>query len=584
MKEIAVDRIPDLQSDNANPRDPSSPGFIFFDDKPMPRWERELLDHFDDLDSKRSEKRDCRTPVKTSSNDREYRLIMPKFRPELGHMIINTGPFMKNEQLVGPSPIDGEYRPLVRQYQLVKVRRLHEKGTSRRIVEYVGEDYVDPCIDEHHRWMKARREAKWYINFIRRTTPDPRQRIMDALTRVELSQRSFSSHLRKGLSQFLSPGQVTVAWSGFSPLKALRSAFDKPDATKITKTTVLNKTRIETKVNRYYGLGWSKTEIEWVKHPFKAKKVETIVCPKKARQIATWNLIHSIASYPKLRYDREHRLATRTLFHNPDGTFRLNKSKSERSPMSAKAAYVKVHGVDPKHVMYNRVRVESWNKEWLRQRNIDPLQIGKHFFSVSTRLPSTEAPSSYYDPSPDYEQVIDDDGYWSSRYRWLKGRLKRVVNNTIPEGAHRLTVSEFEYAHLSGAQLAEDDPGELAIDLEEHGHHHENQDDRLRDQDDGLPRRSHQSLCEEEQELLGWLVRSNLDNIADLLTVDWAKLQEFDQVTFQEAALTNLDPSGDNKEWRDLCEYITSTIGDNRFSHKLIKRLALFLASVERSR
>ena len=360
----------------------------------------------------------------------------------------------------------------------------------------------------------------------------------------------------------------------------MRSAFDKPDATKITKTSILKCTRTETKVNRWWGLGWSKTEIEWIEHPFKTKRIEDITCPKQVEQIVAWDLIHTLTGFPKLRYDREHRLARRTLFHNPDGTFRLNTSKSERSPDAAKAAFAKKHNIPLRRCDYQRVRMDSWNEEWLRQRNLDPLTIGKHFFAVSERIPSDEATSNYYDPYPDYIEVIDEDGNWINKYRWFKGSLKKVINDTVPKGSHRLTVRDFEYALLSGAPVEEDEIGDCAASFEYHEHLHDNQDDRLLDEDDGEPHRAIHSLCEEEQLLHHWLMSAGLEGLAKILTMDFTQQLSLNPHT-TEPLYNLLQPIGDNEHWAELRDYILASLGKNRYSHTILKALAEFLSSAE---
>ena len=456
-----------------------------------------------------------------------------------------------------------------------KLIEASERKSAKR-----GPDWVDPEIDKYHARMRVRMLEIWLTSWYKRNAPDPRIKIVLGLMAAELNPNSVISKIREGLKDYLTPGQIEEAWIRLSPYRAIRDALQRPIPDKETRIETVTMTRYEPTFER---TGAFMRTVKFVtnRHHWVAQRETVYVCPKQADELATWQLIHKWMGYPTLPYEKEYRPSRRTLYANPDGTVFLNKTTRERSPIQAKKAFAKRHNLPEEKVMVERVHMEQWNEDWLRQHKLDRITCGNHLFVVSARKLSNEAPSQYYDLNPTFIEIVEDDGTWTTQYSYTKGKLHAVETlNAIPHGAHRLTVREFERAIISGAALIVNDIDNVATNYEEA---EDNPDDRERS-DDNLPRRSVAMLPEAEQLLHAWLINAELNDLADMLTVD------FDNIPRNEATmesrtivtiLNTLQPSVHNEHWMDLVDFIHVTVNNDDYAWKIIKTLTTLLSQLE---
>ena len=445
-------------------------------------------------------------------------------------------------------------------------------------------DWVDPEIDRYHARIRVRTLEIWLANWYKRNAPDPRIELVLGLMAAELNPNSVISKIREGLKDYLTPGQIEEAWIRLSPYRAIRDALQRPSVVNTLKSDYVNLTRHEPVVKYYRANDGPEANIRVfyeAKHSWKAQRETVYVCPKQAGELNTWHLIHKWMGYPTRPYETEYRPSRRTLYANPDGSKFLNTTTRERSPIQAKKAFSKRHKIPEDRVMVERVHMEQWNEDWLRQHKLNAVTIGKHLFVVSARKLSNEAPSQYYDPNPTFIETLDDKGKWVTQYSYTIGRLHAVgPNTTIPHGAHRLTVREFERAVISGADLIEDDIDDVATNYEEA---EDNPDDRERSADN-LPRRSVAKLPEAEQMLHAWLLNAELHDIADMLTVDFDNIPRNEESMEAHTICTiinTLQPSVHNERWNDLVDFIHTTVKNEGYAWTIIKTLTLLLAQLE---
>lgn len=132
-----------------------------------------------------------------------------------------------------------------------------------------------------------------------------------------------------------------------------------------------------------------------------------------------------------------------TVFLNPDG--KRYSCKRADYPMRGKQAYEAKHDI-PDDYKVSVTVVGSSN------RDIHAV--------VGLERKKDAIASSYYDPTPSYEDVWDrDTDTVVSRYRWVDSTLLVVPQDGQFTG-HRLTVMEYEHAVLAGAF---DEPDPFAI-------------------------------------------------------------------------------------------------------------------------
>jgi len=91
-------------------------------------------------------------------------------------------------------------------------------------------------------------------------------------------------------------------------------------------------------------------------------------------------------------------------------------------------------------------------------------------------------------------------------------------------------------------------------------------------------------LPEAEQLLHAWLINAELNDLADMLTVD------FDNIPRNEATmesrtivtiLNTLQPSVHNEHWLDLVDFIHVTVNNDDYAWKIIKTLTTLLSQLE---
>jgi len=222
---------------------------------------------------------------------------------------------------------------------------------------------------------------------------------------------------------------------------------------------------------------------------------------------------------------------------------------------------------------------------------------GKHLFVVSARKLSNETPSKYIDADPSFIETIDENGKPLDEYRWSSGHLHPLGTlKIVPDGAHVLTVRDFERSVLAGATIAENIVDDIAISYENTSDVY---DDRERS-DDNIPRRSVSSLSEQEQLLHTWLCNAELYDLADLLRIDFDNLprnhpdegivEQCDEdnnpiscIESQATAtiLNDLQPTTSNPKWVEFVEYIELTIRNPKQAWKIIQTLTILLREME---
>ncbi len=136
------------------------------------------------------------------------------------------------------------------------------------------------------------------------------------------------------------------------------------------------------------------------------------------------------------------------MYLNPDG----RRFVSRGNPMQAKMAYEKRHKLSIDYRASVIVKHTTNGREAI--------------VSIERRKDMTS--SSYYDPTPNYEDALVN-GEVISRYRYSDSQLMLVPKDGVFEG-HRLTVLEYEGAVLRGAFDSLDlalggDPGDFQVDF-----------------------------------------------------------------------------------------------------------------------
>jgi hypothetical protein len=189
-----------------------------------------------------------------------------------------------------------------------------------------------------------------------------------------------------------------------------------------------------------------------------------------------------------------------TVFVNPDGT------KHETAGVSlgtARAAYIKRHGLTSEHVSIERVQYEGEKTSKI---------------VVGTRRTSDKTVSRYYDPNPQWVEKIVD-GEWVKTYQPSSNNLYLVDSETMtmPFGSHRLNVREFEQAIIAGAELFDDEDEGFAFSLERSI----SPDDRIRlmDNGKGCAGRTIEGMDEKEQYLYELLETSGHLQACELMSI-----------------------------------------------------------------
>jgi hypothetical protein len=185
-----------------------------------------------------------------------------------------------------------------------------------------------------------------------------------------------------------------------------------------------------------------------------------------------------------------------TVFVNPDGT---RYETMGTNPTSAKASYAKRHKLEPEEVSADRVQYEGEDRaKWV----------------VGRRRVSSETPSNWYDPNPQWTEIKNLKGEWIKSYH-NDGRPIHFIPETKVFDGHRLTIREFEQAIISGAPLIEDE-GDL-VEREIEGGIADIKTYRIIDQGYGSEQRDPRALSDVESELYHILINLQLNHAADMV-------------------------------------------------------------------
>lgn len=452
--------------------DPSAPRFIFFDDERPSKAERQARNEAIDQEELASLNRPYRRPVKTKVNDVEW-------------------------QMVPPSNPNG-----VPQRRLVNV--------VKDDIEWRGEDYIDPELERHQQRMEARRYEIWLAGWYRRNEPDNREKLLANLVGLELNEGSFLTAIRQGLSGLLSPIEVENVWQKLSVYKAVRDMLEKPVVESTQTDAVEARTRItfrEVKVTDDYG-----NEVKVLATFPVTDIVRTTTLATASDDLDNWRTMHqALNGHGNVRQIQ--RPARRTLFLNPDGSRFLNDTRKTGSPIQAKMAFARRHGIDPDRVMVEKVNYEAGSPALAKLGIRGKASI----YVVSARKLSNETMSSYFDPDPSWIEKVDSEGNWVRTYQFASGTLYRYDKSCpmVPNGSHILTIREFEQALLSNANLSDTEEDIEAAEFESILNL---EDERFRGPD--MPIRPVEKLAEDEQALYEALVEAEEFGLAEMMLVD----------------------------------------------------------------
>lgn len=188
-----------------------------------------------------------------------------------------------------------------------------------------------------------------------------------------------------------------------------------------------------------------------------------------------------------------------TVFVNPDGSRHQTNGTDFGK---AKASYQKRHGITDEFVTVDRVQYEHERASRL---------------VVGMRKSSAEAPSSYYDPDPTYEERLDNGDPDPQTYRPQAVTLIRMPRSkVVPAKSHNLTVRQFERAIIAGATLEDSEIEAYASSLD----YTDECPDRRESQINmgyGDTARTEDSFSHEEAYLYGVLMMFGLGEAAELM-------------------------------------------------------------------
>ena len=402
-------------------------------------------------------------------------------------------------------------------------------------------DWVDPEIDRYHARMELRRLQIWHANNYKRIAPDTRNRLLFKLARLEMRPDSYASQLQKKLSESLPVITSMLIVSKLRLFPVIQNALTRPTVDKETVTKRITRTRIEPKLS-YIGPFCKTRKFEGIEHKFTSKQIDVVDDSNQAAQLNTWSLIHKAMDFPTVTLNLDMQEVTRTLFCNPDGTRFLNKTDREKSPYAAREAFANRHKLDPQRVTYSRVHYTEMDESHLRQLKLEPDSNGHHLWVVSGRKLRDEVLSKYYDMNPYYIQrvQVDTDKWgnakrtWIKEYKWAGSVLvprhmaikwndpNRDDPDYVPEDVRRLTVRDFERALLAGATFHDG-----YVDLQARSI---TEEDPIQDTRDRpvfeTPTRAIEAMSDHEQILLYWLRDMEMEDLAELLKIDFTDLPQ----------------------------------------------------------
>lgn len=404
-----------------------------------------------------------------------------------------------------------------------------------------GPDWVDPEIDRYHARMEVRSLQIWHANNYKRIAPDTRNRLLAKLVGLELRSDSYSSRLTESLAEVIPMAHAMQAVSALRLFPIIQRALIRPPVDRQPVTKQITRTRIEPIIS--YTGPFCKTRVfKEIEHKFISKTTDLQVDNKQASQLNDWVLIHKAMRFPMLELDLSHQPVTRTLFCNPDGSRFLNQTDKEKSPIQAKEAFARRHKLSSDRVTCSRVHYTEMNPSLLRQLNLAPTASGHHLWVVTGRKLSDEVLSNYYDPNPySIERVkvtTDEFGRarrsWSTEYKWAGSTLlardvaieKSDPNYHdplyVPKGMKRLTIREFERSLLAGANTND---GYIDITVSQVSEVNPLQDTRDRPVFE-TPTRAAEAMSDQEQLLYFWLKEMELQDLADMLRIDYTDLPQ----------------------------------------------------------
>ena len=485
--------VPDETQSDHFATSPASPRFIFFDDPRPSKEELRQRNEAIDEEEQASLQRPWKRGVKRPMTKLEYQTV----HPEQAHVVGK----------------DGIERPTVPQRRLMPV--------TKDDIDFIGHDYIDPELDRYAERLEQRRFEIWLSSWYARNRPDQREKLLGDMVALELSEQSYLTKIRQGLAGEMSASELENLWAKLSIYKAVKDILKKPQIQVIHKRTPVLKFRMLTthrKVMDDYG---NLVEFDYTEAVgYLAHQEERIV--DADGDLCGWRDIHQalnghgdVGSVP--------RPPRRTLFSNPNGRRILNDTARTRSPIQAKMAFARNHKLEPERVMVERVVMESWNKDWLRQHKLS--NPGKSLYVVSARKLSNESASTYYDPDPTFQDRVDREGDWCHEYQWTSGRLLKVpADKVIPNGAYRLTVRDLERAILAGAEFAEDEDDLFAMTYEDIEH---SADERIKGEQ--FPLRPVEQMSEAEQMFYDTLNGMGLFSFSEMMLIDFKNLPFEDQ-------------------------------------------------------
>jgi len=425
-------------------------------------------------------------------------------------------------------------------------------------------DWVDPEIDRYHARMSDVRKAIWDFQWERRIAPDTRNRLLAKLAGLDIANpNSYSNLIKEKLREFLPMSKVISIVAKLRLTPAIRDALDRPQIVKVPVTKRIARTRIEPKVT-YTNTGpFCKTRKRkfWeVIHKFTSKQTDFVAPSDQTAQFTDWWQIHRQMGFPTIGLDLDFMPVTRTLFLNPDGSRWINVTDREKSPKAATAQFMKRHKLPKERVSYERVHYTDLPESFLRQHKLKPSPSGHHLWVVFQRKLTNEELTNYYDPNPLMKEVCSttiENGIarreWSWEYQWTGGFLlcrDLAIDkddpfahnpNYVPKGTRRLTVRDHERATLAGAEC---DDGIIDIVTRT-----VTADEEIIDTRDTpffeTPMRAQEAMSDDEQLFFYWLKEMGLEDLADMLRIDYTDLpQGYDDDERSQAAITILKELG----------------------------------------
>jgi len=437
--------------------------------------------------------------------------------------------------------------------------------------------WTDPMESEYHKRIEERRKEIWEFGgagsiteikggrprieegkvtrgflaehglggFRKTIIPDKREKLIEGLIGAELNRGSFLSQMRIDAKEEGIPRDIIEKiWQKMSVYKMVKDMLVKPQVV-ITKTSVIiSKTRrTEVFIVDDYGNEVSVMRDE----EYASTSNET---KRNVDGIKDWSTIHRFFD-GKGAADFIPRMPKHTLFLNPDGSRYLSKVII-KSPIQAKQQFCTLHKIPAQRVSAERV-VYDKGSPILRQLNLPDRQTSINVISI--RKLTNESKSSYCDTNPNFIEKVNEDGEWVREYQWTSGLLINCRGKDTPNGAHVLSVRDYERALLAGADFSESDGETGAAEYE---HTEESGDDRLKSSDE-LPRKDTRRLSEDERELYNAILAFGDFNSADMMTIDFDALPVANKSTAKDIAMnvyTKFMPTNENPNWVELKEDI----------------------------